>query len=443
MENYIIEPERKISVDSSCDVLVAGAGIAGIAAAIAAARGGKRVTLVEREYALGGMATLGLVTIYLPLCDGEGNQLTFGIGEELLKLSIIHGHEANYPNAWLDGGSIEERIKNRYITQYNPHLFALSAAELLLELGVTILYGTLVCSVVKDGDMISHVVVENKSGRSAIAVSSVIDCTGDADICHMAGAKTALHALGNRLASWYYFYSVLHGAGENANEAAARTAQRKSGPTTPDHPLYHRGGNVSLNMFGLADVAQGQNPNPEKESGDKYKAAMTRSLDDNLRFTGVDGDGLSRAVIAAHGKMYEDILKCREKDETYVPVTISTIPLVRMSRRLCGVYTMEESENRKYMKDSIGMTGDWRKRGPAFEIPFGTLYGKEVRNLLAAGRDISVTDAMWDITRVIPPCAVTGEAAGTAAAIGSDFTAISIPELQERLTANNVKLHLD
>ena len=409
MSSSILEPQREISVCASCDVLVAGGGIAGIAAAMAAARGGKRVTLLEREYALGGMATLGLVTIYLPLCDGEGNQLCYGIVEELLKLSIKHGAEANYPGAWLDGGSLEERIKNRYITQFNPHLFALSAEELLLELGVTILYGTLACAVVKDGDAISHVIIENKSGRSAIAVQSVIDCTGDADMCWMAGAKTALHARGNGLASWYYYFTE---------------------------------GKVSLKMFGLADVAPGSKSREDGKGDSKYKAVMVDSLDKNLRFSGVDGEELSRAVISAHSKMYEDILKFHTVDETYVPVTISTIPLVRMSRRICGAYTMDESENRKFMEDSIGMTGDWRKRGPAFEIPYGTLYGDDVKNLIAAGRDISVTDAMWDITRVIPPCAVTGEAAGTAAAIGSDFSKISVPELQERLLANGVKLHI-
>jgi hypothetical protein len=94
------------------------------------------------------------------------------------------------------------------------------------------------------------------------------------------------------------------------------------------------------------------------------------------------------------------------------------------------------------MDSSIGMTGDWRSRGPAFEIPFGTLYTRKVRNLLAAGRDISVTDAMWDITRVIPPCAVTGEAAGTAASLTSDFTSMDIGQLQKNLQSNGVKLHL-
>jgi hypothetical protein len=410
MENFVVERERKIKIVRSCDVLVAGGGIAGIAAAIAAARGGKNVILLEREYVLGGMATLGLVTIYLPLCDGEGRQLVFGLGEELLKLSIEHGAEANYPRAWLDGGSLEDRIKNRYMTQFNPHLFALRAEALLLSLGVTILYGTLACAADINEDKISSVIVENKSGRTAIRVESVIDCTGDADICHMAGAKTALHEGGNGLASWYYYCS---------------------------------GGKVSLKMFGLADIVPGDTPRKE---GDRLNAAKVESLDKNHRFSGVDGEELSYAVIAAHGKMFEDIMAYRTGDNTYVPVTMSTIPLVRMSRRLVGAYTMDAAESGTYMADSIGMTGDWRKRGPKYEIPFRTLYGGEVKNLLAAGRDISVTDAMWDITRVIPACAVTGQAAGTAASLASgfagDFSKLDVVKLQESLIAQNVKLHI-
>ena len=87
MDSYLTEPRRRTPVAAATQVLVAGGGIAGIAAALAAARHGKQVTLLERQFALGGMATLGLVTIYLPLCDGRGNQLVFGIGEELLRLS--------------------------------------------------------------------------------------------------------------------------------------------------------------------------------------------------------------------------------------------------------------------------------------------------------------------------------------------------------------------
>jgi hypothetical protein len=410
-EKYIIEKERKTKISLSCDVLVAGGGIAGIAAAIAAARRGKKVILVEREYALGGMATLGLVTIYLPLCDGKGNQLVFGLGEELLKLSIEHGAEANYPKAWLEGGSIDERLQHRYITQFNPHLLALRVERLLKTLGVTILYGSLACDVTKKNGDITHVIIENKSGRSGIVVRSVIDCTGDADICMLAGAETALFKGGNGLASWYYYYSE---------------------------------GKVALKMFGLADIAQGktgQDTGANKD--DEYKASKVESLDNKFRFSGVNGEELSRAVITAHDRMYEDILKHMETDDTYVPVTISSIPLVRSSRRLVGEYTMDDSFDHKHMHDSIGMTGDWRKRGPAYEIPFRSLYCRKIKNLLAAGRDISVTDAMWDITRVIPPCAVTGEAAGTAASIASDFNALDVNELQRCLVMGNVKLYID
>jgi hypothetical protein len=412
MKNYIIEERRDTPVLGSCDVLVAGGGIAGIAAAIAAARGGARVTLLEREYGLGGMATLGLVTIYLPLCDGEGNQLVFGIGEELLKLSIEHGAEANYPKAWLDGGTLEERKKHRYITQFNPHLFALRVEKLLVELGVNILYGSVACGVKKNGAAITHVVVENKSGRSAIEVKSVVDATGDADVCALAGAKTALRPGGNGLASWYY---------------------------------YHTGGKVSLKMFGLADIVPDRDvppPSGAPKGGPAYAAEMTQSLDEAVRFSGVDGGELSRAVLAAHGKMYEDILAAKASNPSYVPVTTSSIPLVRMSRRIVGAGAASVSDDHRPVADSIGMTGDWRKSGPAFELPYSSLWGREVTNLIAAGRDISADDDMWDITRVIPPCAVTGEAAGAAAAMTEDFASLNVAALQERLSADGVKLHL-
>jgi hypothetical protein len=355
------------------------------------------------------MATLGLITIFLPLCDGAGNQVVYGIGEELLKLSIEHGAEANYPWAWLYGGTTEERIKNRYMTQYNAHLFALRVEKLLKSLGVTILYGTLACALIQKDSVITSIIIENKSGRSAISVESVIDCTGDADICHMAGAETVLHAGGNGLASWYYYYS---------------------------------GGKVSLKMFGLADVVPGNTSGRSDGEESDFGSIKVDSLDKNIRFSGVDGEELSSAVIAAHGKMYDDIMEHHEADGSYVPVTMSTIPLVRMSRRIVGAYTLDDTEIRVRMPDSIGMTGDWRKRGPVYEIPFRTLYCDSVKNLLAAGRDISVTDAMWDITRVIPACAVTGQAAGTAAAIGSNFAQLDIQKLQDKLTTQNVKLHI-
>ena len=92
------------------DVIVAGGGIAGVSAALAASRNGaKKVLLIEKQYALGGLATLGLITYYLPLCDGKGTQVSFGIAEELLRLSMKYGAQEMYPDSWLEEGKEEKR----------------------------------------------------------------------------------------------------------------------------------------------------------------------------------------------------------------------------------------------------------------------------------------------------------------------------------------------
>ncbi len=74
--------------EKTYDVVVAGAGVAGVAAALGRARAGLHTALVEKTVLLGGPATTGLVNIYLPLCDGYGHQAIFGIAEELLHLSL-------------------------------------------------------------------------------------------------------------------------------------------------------------------------------------------------------------------------------------------------------------------------------------------------------------------------------------------------------------------
>ena len=98
---------------AQCDVAVSGGGIAGIAAALSAARLGADVVLVEREYLLGGLATLGLIAIYLPLCDGCGRQVSRGICDELFWLSIRHGPAGRVPDAWLSPHSAAARSKQR------------------------------------------------------------------------------------------------------------------------------------------------------------------------------------------------------------------------------------------------------------------------------------------------------------------------------------------
>ena len=391
----IIEERRETEVIFNCDVLIAGGGIAGISAALAAARSGAKVVLVERECVLGGLATLGLITIYLPLCDGVGNQVTFGIGEELLRLSIKHGVEDKYPKPWLENGTFEERKQKRFEVQYNPHLFAIEVEQLLLKEGVEIFYNTLICDVAKENQKISHVILENKSGRTAIQVKSVVDTTGDAEICRMAGEKTVLFTQKNILANWYY---------------------------------YIEEGKLRLAQLGVADI-------PEEYKDKKAPKPLIKR-----RFTGLDGVEISEMLCLAHEQMLNNVLKRREVDKSHTPVTMPTIPQVRMTRRLDGIYTLDDKEMHKHFDDGIGLIGDWRKRGPVYEIPFSTLYGSRIKNLITAGRCISVTDSMWDISRVIPACAVTGEAAGTAAAMTDDYANLDISILRTELINKGVKL---
>ena len=382
-----MEQTVKVTPVEGYDIAVCGGGIAGIAAALAAARHGKKVVLLERQYMLGGLAIAGLITIYLPLCDGYGKQVSFGIAEELLKLSIKHGAEARYPKNWLDNDGTRTEKDLRYAVQYNAQLFAILAEQLLLEEGVDLLYGTYAVDVIKNGDRIDALVVENKSGRQGFKVNTVVDATGDCDIALFAGVPTETYQTGNLLAAWYY-------------------SAEDSGYT--------------LNKLGVVGA-----------SADK----------DIQRFTGVDGKELSDVMVQSHQSILKHFLQKQQDGTAQWIATLPTVPQVRMSRKIRGEYSLAEAEVHKYFEDSIGMVSDWRKRGPVFEVPYRTLYSKAVKNLIIAGRCTSVEEDMWDIMRVIPCCAVTGQAAGTAAAMTDDFTTLDVTALQETLVKDGVILH--
>ncbi len=88
------------------------------------------------------------------------------------------------------------------------------------------------------------------------------------------------------------------------------------------------------------------------------------------------------------------------------------------------------------------MVSDWRRRGPRFEVPYGTLCGA-TPNLFAAGRIVSCDEGMWDILRVIPCCAVTGQAAGTAAFLAAAGGRPAARDVQDALYAAGQKMHFD
>ncbi len=401
---FISETNRRIEVKDEYDVIVAGGGIAGISAALAAIRQGKRVLLVEREFLLGGLATLGLITIYLPICDGNGTKVYHGIAEELLHLSISEGAEVPLPEAWQkyfrgEPTAQAERADKRAECRYNATLFAMLAEKKLLDEGVEILFGTLVADVAVTDGKITHIIVENKSGRYAIGAHSVVDATGDCDVAQRAGAHCVTYSKGNALAAWYY-----RGTEKNANE---------------------------LTPLGVLDVPTGN--------------ALEEGLTDKTEysFSGLCGKELSEQVTIAHKNILKHFL-CRGKlSDKHTINSVATIPQIRMTRRIVGDYAMDTIDDFKHFDDSVGLFSNWKQRGPIYELSFRTLYSVNIKNLICAGRNISVTDAMWDITRVIPVCAVSGEAAGVAASMTDEFRNISIMDLQDKLINNGIKLHID
>lgn len=392
-----IEENIKTEVVKEYDVAVCGGGFGGISAALASARQGKKTVLFEKQFILGGLGTAGIVTIYLPLCDGYGHQVSFGIAEELLRLSIAYGAEAKYPANWLDGEGTRTEDDPRFQVQYNPHMFAMAVEKLLLDNGVDIMYGTYAVGVTVKEGKIEHIITENKSGRRAYKVQSVVDATGDCDIAKFADAPTDTFKQGNLLAAWYY-------------------------------SLGAKG--YKLTLLGGSDI-------PEEH---KKKDHVTKMLV-NRRFSGLDGEELSEQTCLSHEATLNDVLKKRADDPTLIPVTIATTPQIRMSRKIVGEYVLSDKEKHTYFEDSIGMVSNWRKRGPIYEVPFRTLYSSKVKNLICAGRCTSVNETLWDIMRVIPCCAVTGEAAGVAAAMTDDFSTLDVKELQKILVSNGVVLH--
>ena len=267
----------------------------------------------------------------------------------------------------------------------------LNLEELLLKEGVTIYYDTRFCSVTKQNDRLTSVIVENKDGRSAIRAKIFVDASGDADLCFRAEESTVSLST-NSLAAWYF---------------------------------YQENNKLKLSYLHRPFDPQGQGM---PDGGTGYRGD-----------TAVD---VTQHIIASHDLIRQDIshLKSISQKNIY-PITIPSIPSFRMTRRLKGIIELEEADERTCFADSIGMTGDWRKPGPVYYIPFRSLIGN-TPNLITAGRCISARTS-WDIMRAIPACAVTGEAAGTAAALMvrdkiNAFSKLDIKSLQTQLSRQKV-----
>lgn len=396
------------AADRGYDVVVAGGGLAGCAAALQAVRRGKSALLLEKANVLGGLGTLGLVNLFVPMCNGLGKQICFGLADEFMRDSISLGYDT-LPEEWRDGEP-SAPTRKRLVTRFSPWTFALQLGEKLAAEGVDVLFDCAAVQPVMEGPLATGVVVHGKEGLRAVRAKTVIDATGDADLLRAAGVPTRTR--GN-FHTWYAFLATL----ESCADAAAKG--RIAAAVAP------RTGGGSINLYGDGQPA------------------------DVPRWDGLSARGVSEYLLRNHR---ETLAKLRalagEKGRgTFDLAQIPLMPQLRTTACLAGDATFRYGPETVYRHepDSICAINDFEHRAHLFEVPFGTICRRDFPNMLTAGRSASAEGFGWDVLRVIPPAILTGQAAGEAAALALDKgcapAAVPVPELQNRLEEDRVMVH--
>lgn len=349
----------------SYDLIVVGGGVAGCAAALAAARRGLKTAIIEKTVCMGGLATNGLVLVYLALCDGLGHQVSFGITEELLKVSNAYGPFD--PKDWQKG-------EHRYEAFFSPASLVLALDEMLIREGVDIWFDTVLIDAEKDADdRIRCIEVYNKSGRIKLEAKCFIDGTGDADLAWLAGNECV--ASSNALVVW---------------------------------AIEHRD-----NMEGCSKVFLLNN-----NTSVKIFANHISTFDTEKRLS---GSIVSDFVLRSRKKYLDDlkneyVLGVVDRKTRY-PVALPTMSTMRKTRCIKAVQPLVSQMEWQSVENSIGVAADWRKKDSVWELPYGMLLPDNVEGMLAVGRCAGAIGDAWEVSRVIPVAALTGEAAGVAAAI--------------------------
>jgi len=403
VSEYITEGERRISVAGESDVLVIGGGLAGTAAAIAAARNGATVRMIEKSVVLGGLATLGHVCIYLPLDDGAGHKIYGGLAEELLHCCIRYGYD-NLPECWKSGPDYVKNPEGRYRTNFNIPAAVLALDEMMENEHIDVVFDTVFCDTIMADSVCRGVIVENKSGRTAYLAKMVVDATGDADVFFRAGAECEDQA--TIVSHWTHEmdFDTLKDALENRDLMRA----------------------VPLRWFGL------------RPDADNSRAVIPM-------YHGTNSEDVN-AYIRTSRKLARDYLKGRDR-KSYAMMTMPYMPQWRMTRRLKGMAEMKVVPG-VHVDSSVGcVIHSLEAPAPVYEFPYEGLIDSHIENVIAAGRMVSAGGRGWEIMRFIPACVLTGEAAGTAAALAVrdkvSLQQLSVRKLQHTLSDAGVKIHMD
>ena len=420
---FIDEPARRIPVVRDVDVLVVGAGTSGCSAAVAAARRGMRVVIVDRYGFLGGTATAAMVGCLCGVYTCSPNTVT-----------VVAGHLREITDR-LEERRSGYKLKHRY--QLDHEVLKLVLDRWLSEAGVEILFQTQVVEAIVEDGTVRGVVIETKGGRGAIRAAVVIDSSGDADVVARAGGRFEKSPTSELQAPSLVF--TMAGVDiERATAVPEAEVSRLLRAATES-------GEFSFNRF-----SGGFSPVPPEG---KVHMNITRIVN----VDGTDPDDLNRAYLEGRRQVDEYArfaLKCLPGFEHAYIDQIAPQLGVRETRRVVGEYvlTVDDVLGARAFTDAIcrgawpveihpndgtGTTRIHLDGDSYYQIPYRCLVPAELEGVLVTGRCISTTHEAQGSTRVMGPGIATGQAAGTAAALavraGLTVRRADVPALQGEL----------
>jgi hypothetical protein len=440
----LLEPSRETPVLGEYEVVVLGGGPAGIAAATAAGRAGRRTILIERYGFLGGAGTAACVSNFCGLhgnVHGELRQVVHGIADDVLARLDRMG-SLNPPHSSF-GGKIQAQT-------YDRSAYKIVADEVLQAAGVKILLHALgVGAVMNSETQVEAMLVETRSGRRAIKGQMFIDCSGDADLAAWAGAAFE--------------------KGDSGATMAYPTTKFMINAVDPDKA----GRAWELIPKLMAEAERSGRHFPRKEAivrpqrnPIEWRANLTQIANpDGSPVDGTDAEQLSAGEIEGRRQCWEVFQFIREATPGFANAYVSEIAPqlgIRETRRVNGEYMLTEDDVLACASfaDTVGVSawpiechiaGDILIRFPPIpqsrgftQLPYRMIVPTHIDNLLVAGRCASMTHQGQSAARVSGPCFVMGQAAGTAADIalnaGVRLRAIDVGTLQKRLEAEGAYL---